>query len=77
LANCFTETLHCGHSDRCTVRRPLKRIHEAILRLLESVSIEDMLRDSEEELSAKSPLSSLVVLPSSPKMLEPSGTAAK
>jgi FeS assembly SUF system regulator len=77
LANCFTETLHCGHSDRCTVRRPLKRIHEAILRLLESVSIEDMLQDSEEELSAKSPLSSLVVLPSSPKMLEPSGTAAK
>ncbi len=77
LANCFTETLHCGHSDRCTVRRPLKRIHEAMLRLLESVSIEDMLQDSEEDPPAKLPLHSLVALQSSPKALEPSGTAAK
>jgi Rrf2 family protein len=49
LANCFTENVHCGHSSRCTVRRPLKRIHEGILRLLDSVSIEDMLQDSEDE----------------------------
>ena len=77
LANCFTDTLRCGHSDRCTVRRPLRRIHEAILRLLESVSIEDMLRDSEEELSPKLPLSPLVALQSGPKRLEPSGTTAK
>ncbi len=53
LANCFTADSYCGHIDRCTVRRPLRRIHEAILRLLESVSIEDMLQDSEE--SAEEP----------------------
>jgi Rrf2 family protein len=46
LANCFTQNEVCGHSDRCTVKRPLKRIHDGILRLLESVSIEDMLTDS-------------------------------
>jgi Rrf2 family protein len=45
LANCFTAGAQCGHSNRCTVKRPLKRIHEGIMRLLDSVSIEDMLDD--------------------------------
>src|SRR5947209_19651991 len=49
LANCFTANSNCSHLSRCTVRRPLKRIHEGILRLLESVSIQDMLQDSEDE----------------------------
>jgi Rrf2 family protein len=49
LANCFTATIGCGHADRCTIRKPLRRIHEGILRLLDSVSIQDMLRDSEED----------------------------
>jgi Rrf2 family protein len=49
LANCFTQDSHCGHVDKCTVRRPLRRIHEGILRLLDSVSIQDMLQDSEAE----------------------------
>jgi Rrf2 family protein len=48
LANCFTEDSHCGHAGKCTVRRPLRKIHEGILRLLDSVSIEDMLRESQE-----------------------------
>jgi FeS assembly SUF system regulator len=76
LANCFTDVLRCDHSSRCTVRRPLKRIHEAILRLLESVSIEDMLQDSEQEPAANAP-HSLVALQSSPKHLEPSAPVAK
>ncbi len=46
LANCFTHDEACGHSGRCTVKRPLRRIHDGILRLLDSVSIEDMLEDS-------------------------------
>lgn len=61
LANCFTHEIGCGHEDRCTVRRPLRRIHEGILRLLESVSIEDMLADVAPE-SAAPPSSSLVAL---------------
>ncbi len=48
LADCFTEHSYCGHSGRCTVRKPLKRIHEGILRLLNSVSIKDMLQDGDE-----------------------------
>jgi FeS assembly SUF system regulator len=49
LANCFTEESHCGHAGKCTVRKPLRRIHEGILRLLDSVSIQDMLQDSEDD----------------------------
>ena len=49
LANCFTSSSACGHAERCTIKRPLRRIHEGILRLLDSVSIEDMLHDSEDE----------------------------
>jgi FeS assembly SUF system regulator len=47
LANCFTEDSFCGHAGRCTVRRPLRKIHDGILRLLNNVSIEDMLQDSD------------------------------
>src|SRR5262245_43567858 len=35
LTECFTEHAHCDHTDRCSVRRPLRRIHEGILRLLQ------------------------------------------
>jgi Rrf2 family protein len=45
LANCFTAEAACGHSSQCTVKRPLRRIHDGILRLLEGVSIQDMLSD--------------------------------
>jgi Rrf2 family protein len=62
LANCFTSATACGHSDRCTIKRPLRRIHDGILRLLDSVSIEDMLRDSEEEPLPSSLAASLVAL---------------
>jgi FeS assembly SUF system regulator len=49
LTECFTEHAQCDHSVRCSVRRPLRRIHEGILRLLQGVTIQDMLQDSEDE----------------------------
>lgn len=52
LANCFTHESDCGHFGKCTVKKPLRRIHEEILRLLDSVSIEDMLDDSSPETEA-------------------------
>lgn len=76
LANCFTEHAFCGHSDRCTVKRPLKRIHDGILRLLESVSIEDMLQDSEEETHGFLP-ASLLTRRDPQKQLESEGSLRK
>jgi hypothetical protein len=36
----------CVHTDKCTVRDPLQKVHEGILRLLASISIADMSVDS-------------------------------
>jgi len=55
LTECFTEHSHCDHSQRCSVRQPLRRIHEGILRLLESVTIQDMLQDSQDEPAPPAP----------------------
>jgi Rrf2 family protein len=64
LTECFTEHAHCDHSTRCSVRKPLRRIHEGILRLLAGVTIQDMLEDSEDEVPP--PAAPLVAL-SQPK----------
>jgi Rrf2 family protein len=78
LANCFTEQSYCGHSDRCSVKRPLKRIHDGILRLLDSVSIQDMLQDSEAQPDTRVPDSSpLVALHSISKAMEPESSLRK
>jgi Rrf2 family protein len=48
LTSCFTEQSECNHSDRCSVREPLRKLHEGILRLLESITIFDICRDDME-----------------------------
>jgi DNA-binding IscR family transcriptional regulator len=48
LTSCFTEHSECNHSDRCSVREPLRKVHEGILRLLESITIFDICRDDME-----------------------------
>jgi Rrf2 family protein len=42
LTNCFTEHGECDQSDRCTVREPLRRVHEAILELLNTMTVQDL-----------------------------------
>ncbi len=78
LTDCFTEHKPCDHSDRCPVRKPLRRIHEGILRLLTDVTIQDMLRDSEEPgpagggpLIALQPLVALQLGNSGGRVLQP------
>ena len=34
LTACFTEHGYCCHTEKCTVRDPLQKVHEGILRLL-------------------------------------------
>ena len=46
LTHCFNEHgAECDQSDRCTVRDPLRKVHEGILRLLGGMSIADMSQD--------------------------------
>lgn len=42
LTHCFTEHGTCDQSDNCTVREPLRRVHEAILDLLNRFTIDDL-----------------------------------
>lgn len=48
LTACFTDHSECTQSDRCSVREPLRKVHEGILRLLESITIADICRDDME-----------------------------
>jgi Rrf2 family protein len=51
LTSCFTEHKECDQSSQCTVREPLRRVHESILSLLDSISIADLLEEGEHECS--------------------------
>ena len=62
LANCFTEHSRCGHSERCSVKRPLQRIQEEILRLLQNVTVEDMLDEEDQAHESPSATADLVAL---------------
>src|SRR5208337_3825583 len=42
LTHCFTEHGTCDQSESCTVREPLRRVHEAILELLNKFTIMDL-----------------------------------
>jgi FeS assembly SUF system regulator len=46
LTACFTEHGHCDQSDRCTVREPLRKVHEAIIQLLGRITISQMSGDA-------------------------------
>jgi Rrf2 family protein len=54
LTHCFTEHGTCEQSETCTVREPLRRVHEAILELLNKFTITDL---------AESPATRLTPLP--------------
>lgn len=56
LTACFTEHGSCTHTERCSVREPLRKVHEGILRLLSSITISDMSQEECVELDlAKAP----------------------
>ncbi len=42
LTHCFTVHGVCDQSDKCTVREPLRRVHEAILELLQKFTIDEL-----------------------------------
>ncbi|MDE3198820.1 MAG: SUF system Fe-S cluster assembly regulator [Acidobacteriota bacterium] len=42
LTHCFTEHGVCDQTENCTVREPLRRVHEAILELLNKFTITDL-----------------------------------
>ena len=63
LTNCFTDHGDCDQSAHCNVKEPLRKIHEGIQRLLESISIEDMARDDRSEAAPIQLLTPSEILP--------------
>ncbi|MBI5083694.1 MAG: Rrf2 family transcriptional regulator [Acidobacteria bacterium] len=47
LTTCFTEHGECGLNSRCTVREPLRRVHEGILSLLDNITISGLSEEGE------------------------------
>lgn len=45
LASCFHESSECDQHATCTVKEPLRRVHEGILQLLTNISIFDLATD--------------------------------
>src|SRR5260370_13113998 len=42
LTTCFTAHGHCDQSEKCTVREPLRKVDEAIIHLLDRITISEM-----------------------------------
>ena len=55
LTSCFTEHGDCDLSRNCTVREPLRKVHEGILQLLDNITISDL---SDEDGEAHAPRAS-------------------
>ena len=47
LTSCFTENGDCEHHQKCSIRDPLRSIHEGIISLLTRMSMADLATDSE------------------------------
>lgn len=64
LTNCFTEHGECELAGKCSVREPLRKVHEGILKLLDSITIHDLSDDTDQELRVPGPgpLKSFTVL---------------
>jgi Rrf2 family protein len=45
LTACFTSHGECDQSEKCTVREPLRKVHEGILQLLNTITISDMSKE--------------------------------
>jgi Rrf2 family protein len=68
LTSCFTEHVECDQSGHCNVKEPLRKIHEGILRLLDSITVEDMARDEDGLLPSNQLVSATSISPAIPRV---------
>jgi len=55
LTSCFTDHGDCDLSENCTVREPLRKVHEGILRLLDGITISDLTDNADEPKMMRTP----------------------
>ncbi len=59
LTKCFTEHAGCDQSALCTVREPLRKVHEGILSLLANISLSDLASEEMQIPSVRPPLQNI------------------
>jgi Rrf2 family protein len=52
LTSCFTDGAECDQSVSCIVREPLRKVHEGILHLLNSITIHELSGEQEPPAAA-------------------------
>ena len=45
LTSCVTPRGECFHTEKCSVREPLRRVHDRIMKLLDAITISELARD--------------------------------
>jgi Rrf2 family protein len=63
LTACFAQAGDCELTDQCSVREPLRRVHQAILKLLDGITISELSAEEMPPDSARGHRSPLVGLP--------------
>lgn len=53
LTSCFTDHGNCDQHTSCSVREPLRKVHEGIMKLLASITISDMANDDMEVVAVR------------------------
>ena len=75
LTHCFTDHGACDQTDSCTVREPLRRVHEAILSLLDNFTISELTEPAPQKLTPISlplnPIRALIHPEISPESIHP------
>ena len=77
LTSCFSDPKaahkECDQTSQCTVREPLRRVHESILSLLDSISIADLLDEGDHECAPSEPERTLIQLSVPPQEVPTNG----
>jgi len=55
LTSCFTENGDCEHHKKCSIRDPLRRIHEGIIALLTTMTMADLATDADAPTAVSLP----------------------
>jgi Rrf2 family protein len=59
LTSCYTVQGECDQSGRCTVREPLRKVHEGIIHLLGAITISEMSEGQQASGSGAAALSQI------------------
>lgn len=59
LTTCLSRQGECELTSQCTVREPLRKVHEGILRLLDSITIADLSADDDGPPRGQGPTAQL------------------